>query len=355
MTTTTPSPYNTARSMKASPRGTVNVASSVTALPGLKHIASKSGGDAPHASPVSSARQLPRPSSTGGASVTSSRSHVSQLSGRMKVSPYAIPLSSRSNTDKARATSRPDPPMSARSNARVEASTPRVNQSSPLDAPPSPINVSRGSDEIEHADERHPRPSEPSIDALLLREGLDPSIVPTTHDSKDIVESFSKLTDPSMDPADTALPVPVEKHTTTEPASNLVDDPHTVCSQEECELGESTRSVIDQVPMTADPSRISPDPSPIPMVNKLNLSQYSCAFADTIRGYCSDISSDCSHQDDRIHPESQINAFHEDAKHSVDVQVTSRLHENQQDSQENRKGHKKSWMKIMCCGCMQQK
>jgi len=365
MTTSTPSPYNTARSMKASPRTNVNPPNvPVTALPSIKHVISKSGGDVSNASPAPSSRQLPRPSSTGGASVSSARSNTSNLSARMKASPYAIPLSSRSNAEKAKVTPRPDATMSARGSSRVVEANHSSNDNPPRRAPPSPIDVSHDSDAMGHSKSR---PSEPSIDALLLREGLDPSLLASSSDNKNgdghcdqaDYEGPSMIDDDphaeDLDEATRVEPTPTPKHA-----------PCTVHSQEEghlsAELGESINKGSENVPIPTDQSRYSPDPSPIPVVSNLNLSQYSCAFADTIKGYCSDISSDGSRPDEVVQPEQQVSSL--DARYSVDVQVTSRLHETSQEADglqydENRhvdRSHRKNlFMRILCCGCMQQK
>ena len=354
MTTATPSPYNTARSMKASPRTSANApAIPATALPGLKHVASKSGGDAPHASPASSARQLPRPSSTGGASIGSARSHVSQLSSRIKVSPYAIPLSSRSNSDKPKVTPRPEPPMSSRSNARGEESAPPNTHLNAPHRPPSPIDVSRGSDSPGPG---HARLSEPSIDLLLLREGLDPSVVASPEEVSGVDQAGVRTAggeNTHLEQSPHKIPDPAA--TSLNSSATPTDDACVVCVPDVNELSDSVEKDLDQVPFPVDTSLTSPGPSPIPVVNNLNLSQYSCAFADTIRGYCSDISSDCSRREDIVQPESLQQAGDIEARYSVDVQVTSRLHERAQESPQCRKVQTKLWKKILCCGCMQQK
>ena len=372
MTTTTPSPYNTARSLKASPRPIGSPAPTPTpAQSGLKHVTSKSGGDGPHAPHIPNVRQLPRPSSTGGASIASSRSNASVLSSRMKTSPYAVPLTSRSNADKPKVTPRPDSAVSARGTPRVHGNADSISHKSPPHAPPSPLNVSH---ESGSAGPTHTRLSEPSIDALLLREGLDPSsmVVPSPHTGKTDCDehrqgdvSHEDIVDDEVHGSNSDPP---EKSNTVEPNPTPTDQPCTVYSQDACHdsdhLGESLNKALEQMPTSTDQSLGSPDPSPIPVVENLNLSQYSCAFADTIKGYCSDISSDCSRQEAFMAAESTQQASSVDARCSIDVQVTSRLHEMSQapidplslETGTNEAKHGKNFLaKILCCGCMQQK
>ena len=371
MTTTTPSPYNTARSLKSSPRATAGIISANSAaVPALKHVLSKSGGDISNVPPVGSSRYQPRPGSSGGASVSSSRSHTSITSNRLKVSPYAIPLSTRSATEKPRSTPRPESTNSSRDIHRGEEITTSYNPEirphvalSPIPAPQEPsVSVS---------DHAHPRLSAPSLDILLLREGLDPTTIANSdfeqpevvaeipgHDGSTFIEDI-------VESAQECPCEPIERAIAPEPTPTPIDDLRRVGPTNESklsdELGESLNKGFEEVPTSAHHSQDSPSPSPIPLMNNLNLSQYSCAFADNLKGYCSDINSDISHREDLGPPGNEQHTAGElEGRYSIDVQVTSRLYEARIEDQDargiNPPKTRRIWLaRILCCGCMQEK
>ena len=376
MTTTTPSPYNTARSLKSSPRAAVSNPSANASTPptALKHIPSKSGGDISHVPPVSSSRTHPRPVSSGGASVSSSRSHTSNISNRLKVSPYAIPLSTRSTTEKPRTTPRPESTQSSRDIQRGDGSvTPRNPEARPHVAL-SPIHAPHEAS-IHESDHLHGRLSAPSIDILLIREGLDPTTVlkselgqPDKEQSAEIpgIPDGSTFIEDIPDNVQVHQNEPIERTIAPEPTPTPIEDPSPVDPGDDTklnvELGQSLNKALEGAPNYANHSQDSLSPSPIPLMNNLNLSQYSCAFADNLKGYCSDINSDISHHDDRSPggnvPQSMEDEL--DARYSVDVQVTSRLYDTgivniDADGIEPPRVRGTWFVKILCCGCMQGK
>jgi len=114
---------------------------------------------------------------------------------------------------------------------------------------------------------------------------------------------------------------------------------------EECvDISESLNKALEKIPAPDETS-----PSPIPIIPNLNLSQYSCGFVDSMRGYCSDVSSE--EEDMRQIP----NIASARSVRSANVQVTSRIcnPDNQKESTENKQSNKGCFSKLFGCGRMQ--
>lgn len=272
----------------------------------------------------------------------------------MTEAPKSGPQHSRSG----RSASRAEAP------AKVETELPNQGTNTSL-TPRSPIPVSPLK-----ADAVHGRVSEPSIDILLIREGLDPSGVAVEafqprDDSAMTRSDGSALNETIPDQHSSIVNDPIPRCAAPEPVSTNEDESNTV--NKRCVTDASIDSIVtsnkpvERSPSQADHSREVSIPSPIPLMSNLNLSQYSSAFTDSMKGFCSDINSGSGNLGEAVPEDHLLHQNSAESHCSVDVQVTSRVLEGgcPEGSQclsvsERRSSKRKNvFRSILCCGFMQ--
>jgi hypothetical protein len=158
-------------------------------------------------------------------------------------------------------------------------------------------------------------------DVLVPQMHADPTL------NEDVIERVS-------------APSPVEPSTT--PIDAPVNTAHIYAHS--IDISESLNKALEQVPYPEESS-----PSPIPIVPNLNLSQYSCGFVDSMKGYCLDISSE---DDGKVADIESARSMH-----SANVQVTSRISSQQKTDNSannitNAQSNKGCFARLFGCGRM---
>ena len=202
-----------------------------------------------------------RPNSSGGASMTSVKSHASTLSTKLKTSPYAVPMSARGAEAKplisarysARGLVKSRPNSSGELELPAATNTPRIAQ--PVTPPIEPITPPSNGPVVADVEERQP---EVTLDQMLEQEGLG------------TVEEEVKPESPNLMNESSIVDEQVNgDHVVDQDAAPVVDDGND-CTVVAIHVDESKAIPDDQpeeVEVTADLLPMSPESVPDCVIN----------------------------------------------------------------------------------------